>query len=402
MDWLTVLGRIETGDDEQTEIKLDLELERVGPAIAAFANGDGGLLVLGVDDSGALVGIAGDENIVSERLTSFLQNGLNAPIQARLGRNVGPRGWIHWVAIPRQRGFEPLRHSGTVYVRRGRSSVEPSPAELADLYNAFGYIITEERTLPTGSVDDIDVSAFHAYLNRLGINHEAEPRLSIERDLEVRAVLAPLDGNQRPTVYGVMAFGRTPQAFPQTGNFFIQCVSYAGLARDGEVIEVADAKGRLDEQVDRAAGWLAGQSRQEQYAAMGRTDTPLLPPRAVREVIVNAVAHRDYAILGSKVLVERFTDRVEITSPGRFTNGLTSESVRRGGNPRARNQSMTNYLLAMGKMEQRGRGWPIIDAVMLEHNGTRAELDEDRDARWVRVTLWTGTPTQNTAEEADL
>jgi ATP-dependent DNA helicase RecG len=117
----------------------------------------------------------------------------------------------------------------------------------------------------------------------------------------------------------------------------------------------------------------------------------MLPVTAAREVLVNAVAHRDYAIMGSKVLVERFTDRLEVTSPGRLPNGITLASVTRGGNPRTRNQSMMNYLLAMGKMEQRGRGWPIIHSAMQDLNGTTPMIEEDRDARWVRVTLKTAT-----------
>jgi ATP-dependent DNA helicase RecG len=125
------------------------------------------------------------------------------------------------------------------------------------------------------------------------------------------------------------------------------------------------------------------------YRGIERIDIPLLPPKAAREVVVNAVAHRDYAIIGSKILVERFSDRVEFTSPGRLTNGLTPDSVRRGGNPRARNQSITNFLLASGLMEQRGRGWPIIEAALREQGLAAPILEEDREARWVRVTMST-------------
>lgn len=392
MDWLSVLERIEVGEDERTEFKRLVELKAVGRALVAFANGDGGLLVLGVDDDGSILGVQEDAEKMSERLTSFLQNGMSAPVQARLGRYQSPRGWVHWIEVPRQRGFEPLRYSGQVYVRRGRASVEPGAPELAELYNAFGYIVTEERTIATATVDHIDVAAFGDYLERLGLELNAEPRIELADDLRARGAISQLGDELHGTVYGVLAFGKTPQAYPQTQNFFVQCVAYAGQDQAAQVLEVSDAKGRLDEQVDRALGWLAGQARREIYEDGNRVDVPLVPPAAAREVIVNAVAHRDYAIVGSKVLIERFTNRVEITSPGRLPNGMTPESVTRGGNPRARNQSITNFLLAKGKMEQRGRGWPIATRAMREFNGTAPDLDEDRDARWVRVTLWTPEP----------
>ncbi len=149
MIWPQVLERIERGEDEHTEFKRWQGFPRkVAEAMCALANSDGGLLVLGVDDSGQLVGIDADADEVQERLTSLLHTALNAPVRAVLGRHHSANGWIHWLAIRRYRGPEPLRHGSRIYVRRGRSSVEPSPAELQELFNLFGFIITEEQMIP--------------------------------------------------------------------------------------------------------------------------------------------------------------------------------------------------------------------------------------------------------------
>jgi ATP-dependent DNA helicase RecG len=384
-----ILKAIHEGEPDSVEFKRDADLKKIGKAISAFANSDGGILILGVSDDGKVVGIQDNSESLTERITSFLQNGLSAPVQARLGREVLPEGRIHWIEVPRQRGFEPLRYAGNVYVRRARSSVEPGPSELAELYNMFGYIVTEERTVAGVGLDELDLPSFQRYLKRLGLDLEAEPQIAIENDLISRGVLAELGESACATIYGLLAFGKSPQAYSQTQNFFVQCVSYAGKDRAAEVIEVLDAKGQLDEQVRKTLGWLTAQPRREVYRGIERIDIPLLPPKAAREVVVNAVAHRDYAIIGSKILVERFSDRVEFTSPGRLTNGLTPDSVRRGGNPRARNQSITNFLLASGLMEQRGRGWPIIEAALREQGLAAPILEEDREARWVRVTMST-------------
>lgn len=389
MELEAILKTIQGGESHVVEFKRDADLKKIGKALAAFANTDGGILLLGVSDDGKVVGIQDDSETLTERITSFLQNGLSAPVQARLGREMLSEGRIHWIEVPRQRGFEPLRYGGSVYVRRARSSVEPGPSELAELYNMFGYIVTEERTVAGVGVDELDLNSFQSYLKRLGLDIEVEPQIAVEDDLRSRGVLADLGGSACATVYGLLAFGKSPQSYPQTQNFFIQCVSYAGEDRAAEVIEVLDAKGQLDDQVRKTLGWLTAQPRREVYRGIERIDIPLLPPKAAREVVVNAVAHRDYAIMGSKILVEKFSNRVEFTSPGRLTNGLTPDSVRRGGNPRARNQSITNFLLTMGLMEQRGRGWPIIEAALREQGLAPPVLEEDRDARWVRVTMST-------------
>ena len=220
MEWLDVLNRIGAGESEQTEFKRGLgDLSAVGRAVCAFANTEGGVVILGVTDAQEIVGVSEDAERVQERSTSFLQSGCSSPVTARVGRHKDPNGWVHWLEIPRQRGFEPLRYDGRVWVRRGRSSVEPSPIELQDLYNAFGYIFTEERTIQAATAAHIDLQAFRVYLQRSGLDIEDEPQPTDEDDLRNRGVIAELGGTLHPTLYGVLAFGKEPQKYPQTHNF---------------------------------------------------------------------------------------------------------------------------------------------------------------------------------------
>ncbi|MFW6012529.1 MAG: helix-turn-helix domain-containing protein [bacterium] len=176
MDASVLTERIEAGEDRRTELKRGLgDLSAVGKSICALANSEGGVLVLGVDDSGAIVGVREDPESVQERLASFLQTGLSAPVPAGAGRHRHGDRWVHWIEVPRQRGFEPLRYNGRVWARRGRSSVEPSPVELQELYNAFGYILTEERAIQAVGPGDVDLQAFRAFLRALGLDTDAEP-----------------------------------------------------------------------------------------------------------------------------------------------------------------------------------------------------------------------------------
>jgi ATP-dependent DNA helicase RecG len=391
VQWLEVLNRIAAGEDEHTEFKRGLgDLGDVGRTICAFANTRGGTLVLGVDRTGSIVGVREDTDSVQERLTSFLHTGLSGPVSARLGRHEDPSGWVHWIDVPHQRGFEPLRYDGRVWVRRGRSTVEPSASELQELYNAFGYILTEDRYIEAADVGDIDLDAFGSYLRALGLDTREEPQPTAEDDLRNRGVLTKVDERHHPTLYGVMAFGKQAQRYPQTANFWVECVAYVGRDRASDVFLVGEGKGRLDEQIDRAVGWVRGLGRFERYEGLVREDTPLVPEAVLREAVVNAVAHRDYAITGSKILLEVFSDRLEVTSPGTLPNHMTPESVRAGGHPRSRNELMANYLLVMGKMEQRGRGWPVMRRRMRAFNGTEPGLVQDLDGRFVRVTMLVG------------
>ena len=387
MEWPDILRRIESGESDQTEFKSGLDLSSIGSAVCAFANTEGGIVVLGVNNSGEIVGVRNSPETVQERLTAFLQSGCSSPVSASIGSHQDTNGWVHWIEVPRQRSFEPLSYSGRVYVRRARSSVQPSSSELQELYNIFGAIVTEERVIQAATVDEIDVQGFRSYLAGQGLETDQEPQPDAESDLRNRNVIADLGGVFHPTLYGLIAFGKGPQRYPQTGNFRVECVAYYGEDRASDVLQVADGRGTLDEQVKRSVGWFLGLGRFESYVGLVREDRWLLPEAAIREALVNAVVHRDYAITGSKVMLEVFSDRVDVSSPGSLPNHMSVESVRAGGVPRSRNELMANYMVVRRLMEQRGRGWPVMRKAMREFNGTEPGLEHDAQGRSVKVTF---------------
>lgn len=392
MDWLDVLARIERGEDDQTEFKSELDLRAVGKAVCAFANSRGGIVILGVNDAQKIVGVSMAVEKVQERLTTFLQQGCSSQLFAHLGWHKDPDGVVHWIEVPPQRGFEPLQYGGRVFVRRGRSSVQPSPVEIQDLYNTFGHVLTEERVIQDAGASDVDMDAFRKFLQKQGLDIDAEPQPSDTDDLRNRHVLADLGGELHPTLYGILAFGKRPQKYPQTRNFVIDCAVYGGDDRASDVLLVSKVAGRIDEQVKGSVDWFSSLGRLELYRGLIREDRHLLPLKALRESLVNAVAHRDYTITGSKILLEVFAQHVDVTSPGGLPNHMSVESVRAGGLPRSRNEWMAHYMVEMGLMEQRGRGWPIMRKEMCQFNGTEPDIVQESDGSSVRVRFRMGSP----------
>jgi ATP-dependent DNA helicase RecG len=388
LTWPEVAARIARGEDPVTEFKLWPAFpDKVAVALAAMANSEGGLVLLGVADDGSLVGVPEAPESVRERLTTLLQSGLSAPLGATLGHQEVEGRHLHWVQVPKVRGPEPLRRNGRVYVRRGRSSAEPSPSELQELFNVFGFVVTEEQVVPGTTVDDVDVPSFRRFLERQGFDTNDEPQPSLTADLHTRMVTQPFAGQEGLTVYGALCFAKDPQSSLPLRHAFIDLVAYAGDDRADEVILRGEAKGRLDEQVLRAIGWLKVLGIQERYEGPVRHDTLVVPERAFREAVVNAVVHRDYALTGSSVLVEVFTNRVDIISPGTLPNHMTEATVLAGAAPRARNQFLVHHLLVSGLMERRGRGFPTMRREMRAFNGTEPRLVNAEDGRFVRVTL---------------
>ena len=389
MEWSDVSRRIETGEDARTEFKRGLgDFSAVGRTLCAFANGDGGLLVLGVDDSGSIVGVRQDPETVQERLTSFLHSGCGRPVTAECRRHRTDEGWVHWVDVRRhQRGYEPFNVGGRFWIRRGRSSAMPSASELQELFNAFGLVLTEQQTVSSATVRDIDLDAFRSFMRAQGKRMEQGPQPDIDNDLRNASVCDWLDQVLRPTLYGLMVFGRDPQGHHRTISLFVQCAAYAGADRASDVLSAGEAKGRLDEQVIRSMGWFRSLGRREVYRGLHRTDIPLVPEEVLREALVNAVIHRDYALAGSQVLLEVFDDRIDVTSPGTLPNHMTVEQARSGGAPRSRNEMMANAMVVRQLMERRGRGWLLMRHAMRGFNGTEPELVNDEGGRFVRATF---------------
>lgn len=114
MELEAILKTIQGCECQVVEFNDDADLEKVGEAVASFANTVGGILILGVSDDGKIIGVQDDSETLTMRLTSYLQNGFSAPVQARLGHTILPEGRIHWIEVSRQLG-EPLRYNGTVY-----------------------------------------------------------------------------------------------------------------------------------------------------------------------------------------------------------------------------------------------------------------------------------------------
>ena len=177
-------------------------------------------------------------------------------VHAYLGRHKDPKGWVHWIDVPPQRGLEPMQYDGRIWVRRGQNSVGPSAVELMEIYNAFGVIFTEERTIRTATVFDMDMGIFRTYLQRQGLDILTEPQPDHNGDLRNRGALASSDGKLYPTLYGVLAFGMQPQKHPHMGDFIVECVTYTGTDRSSDVLVTTKSAGRIDDQVQRSMDWL--------------------------------------------------------------------------------------------------------------------------------------------------
>ncbi len=345
----------------------------------------GWYVIIGVSNEGQITGVAEAPILFAEKLKDILHTGFNFPISAFLKHAQIGQHWLHWIEITKYRGPESITYQKRIYVRRGSASVEPSPHEKQELFNIFGSILKEEQIVPPAGLADINSTKFKDYLSRFQIDVFSDPQPSLENDLLNREVLTRQFGETHATVYGLLCFGFNPQQYLPFAVVELSVCN--GLTRGDDVLFSRTCGGTISDQIDSAVAAFRELYRFENFSALVREDSFLLPLGALREVIANAVVHRDYGITASKILVDIFRDRIEVASPGELPNSLTPEKVLSGGVIRSRNEKIANYLLAMGLVESRGRGIPRVRKLMREFNGTDLELENNRDVRFVRARL---------------
>ena len=94
---------------------------------------------------------------------------------------------------------------------------------------------------------------------------DTEPQPATDEDLRAGGIADDFDGELRPTLYGLMLFGKDPQAYSHTRSLFVQCAAYDGADRAAEVLSAGEGKGRIEEQLQRAIGWFRSLAQLGQF-----------------------------------------------------------------------------------------------------------------------------------------
>ncbi|MBN9688599.1 MAG: putative DNA binding domain-containing protein [Verrucomicrobia bacterium] len=374
-----LLDKIRLGEDSVLELKtVTFKGQKVdGPGrseladeLAALANSNGGVLVLGVDDvTREILGIPLDrldtiEALVREVCNDSIQPSLTAEIiRMELPDSGGTNRAIIKVDVPQSLFVHKTSHG---YFRRLGSSKREMPTDLlirlGQQRSQTRIIRFEEQPVPNTTVADLSVPLYERFTSR---SNEPGETVLLKRNLLRRDE----SGNIRASVAGVLMCSEFPDKH-LTGAF-IEAVRYRGKLQDSNYQHDAQQiRGPLDEQIRQAMLFLKRNQTIAANKEPHRIEKPQFSERAVFEAVVNAVAHRDYSIYGSKIRFFIFDDRLELYSPGALPNTVTVESLPL--RQATRNELITSLLAecpvpgVAGNvqrtyyMEKRGDGVPII------------------------------------------
>ena len=365
-----LLEIISNGESSKVEFKLDdVHPTVLSEEIVAFANFEGGTILIGVDDFGELKGCTRAD--IEEFVVNICRNNVRPSMIPIIEKITVDKKNIVAVSIPRgDTAYSTNR--GLYYIRVGSTKQVPTQQELLRLFQKRNMLQFDETPVIKASANSIDKEKVDSYLAELGqspLNDKDDKAL--ERELINLSILLDVDNTLYPSLGGILAFGKNPQKYFPSYN--IQCGAYKGENFLSDTVREKDLKGTLDELIEDAVAFLKLTMPQNQILERGikRKDEYLYPVEALREGIVNAVSHRDYTISGTAVRLFLFSNRLEIRSPGGLSNTLTLENIQY--RQFTRNQMIASFLAGYGYMERRGKG--ILRMIKLcEQNSIKCEL----------------------------
>lgn len=373
LDENEIRQRLRLGEDSRTEFKefefrgnrpVRPDRRSIADELAAFANARGGAMFCGVTDDGEVKGMTrGQMDALEELIVNLCTDAVKPSIEVTTSRAEIDGRALLLVQVPA--GYALHDSPGGSFRRLGSSKRRMTSDEglrLAQRRSQARFLWFDEQPVPGTGFGTLDEELWGPLLSAEGA---ADPKLALEK---MGLLTRDEGGVRRATVAGVLLCSAAPEEW--LPNACISATQYRGVDRASGQLDAQTITGPLQRQIAEAVKFAVRNMRVGAHKQPARVDLPQYSERALFEAIVNAVAHRDYSIRGSRIRLSMFADRVEINSPGALPNNLTVESM--ASRQATRNQTLASMLgrMPVGKilgsggrqffMERRGDGVPTI------------------------------------------
>ncbi len=358
---------IKTGEGYNLEFK-----EKIGSnldkEICAFANANGGKIILGVENSGNVIGFK-------------LSNSSASKIQS-IARNMDPNFNVdietieNMAVINIEEGKnKPYSVGGKFYLRIGANSQQMQRDEIREFFQKEGLVLFDEKPNTKFDLDkDFNMTSFKEFLRLANITDNQDHK-SILKNLSL------MEGRKMKNA-GVIFFCKNVRKFFLQGD--VTCVLYEGTSKTN-IIDHKMFEKNLLSNFENAYKYILSKLNTNYIIKQKRTEKLELPKEAIREALINAIVHRDYFSAGH-VQVDIFIDRLEISNPGGLVSGLSEEDFGKVSLPR--NPLLMDLMLRANNVERVGSGIKRIKDAMKEY-GLRVEFIKTKFFRVVfkRKTL---------------
>ncbi|MBI5568105.1 MAG: putative DNA binding domain-containing protein [Chloroflexi bacterium] len=343
---------LKAGPGQLVEYLPDLDVARLAMTLVAFANGDGGTIVVGVDVNGKPNGSVYPEDVEGVLRRAEMQ--CRPPIHTGWEQIDLAGASVVAVTVSRTGELHSLA-DGRVVIRMGAENRALGGEAIRQLAASKSSGDYEAEAMPGAKRSDLDDETIAEYTAK---RIERQRRSITASPDELLREIGAIDDRGEPTVAGVLLFCKNPQQFlPQSSLVFVKFIGTeprgeGGLPGYGRREEIGGPLARVIEtawsvvrEEMRVGAVVKGLEREE------LTEYPLF---AVREALVNAVCHRDYRLKGRRIEIRMFSDRMEVISPGGLPGFITVDNLVE--EHFSRNPRLVSGLFQWGYIEELGLG----------------------------------------------
>lgn len=355
--------------------------DTLAQCLVAMANSDGGQIVLGVDSGQATH--RGVDPAWADECLRVAQTRTSPHIQVSWQEEEVPGGTLIILQVSPTDQLHSLL-DGRILVRAGsvnRIVLGPELHSMLRSQTTSG----EDALVPSASAADLDFDQLDAFRRQWRRTSLAPRDEALNRFLGVLGVQEP---QQVPTMAGLLLFGSGPQFhIPQARITFVNFKALPGQEenRDGHrYTRREEITGTAPQQIARA--WELVRNEMDMHSVvtgLEREDRTEYPLSVVREVLVNAVAHRDYSLTGRAIEIRMYDGYLEVSSPGSLPAHITVDNML--DEHFSRNPNLVTGLYHLGLIEELGLGIDLIYNVLAQHGHLPPEFDANEHR--VRVRL---------------
>ncbi len=364
------------------------------PLSASANRTGGGVLLFGLDESKdfSIIGV-GDAQRLQEEITHLASAEMEPALRPHFlideidGETVAAVEIDEIPAAQKPCFYKQAGLPKGAYLRVGNTNRQMTEYEVFGYLSGRGQPTYDEEIIAAATIKDLDGRLLDEYLTRLRQTRPGAGFLDGERDEALaRLHIVARDGeNVRPTLAGLLMFGKYPQEFlPQLMITFVQYYGTTPEEKTPQGARFMDSRrfeGPIPEMIRQAETYVLGAMRKAVLIdGVFRREVPEYPREALREALANAIAHRDYSpyVRGSYIQIRMFANRLKIQSPGGLFGNVTIENLEEEHS--TRNARLMRMMEDMHVVENRGSGIRAMLQAMREANLEPPRFDDRRSS----------------------
>lgn len=345
---MNIINIIAKGENKNTEFKSQTpSSEKIAKTLIAFANGSGGKLIIGVTDDKDIIGFDGDLQNEMDKVSNIVHDLIHPALLPEIySYNVDGKILLIIEVFPSQIKPHYIKSIGKLdgtFIRVGATNKKADIEYIQELERQRLNISYDEDICIDDSIKIDSKELLQTLTENLGKSITVNDLTNLK--LIKTANYKSSYTNSAPIILGLFEHVR------------IKCARFKGDNMD-IFIDQKEFTGDLFSQLENTMNFLLTHINLEGKVGddfITRIDEYEIPPEALREVVINAIIHRNYNMSGSDIKVAVFDSKIEITSPGAFPKGITVDDVV-SGRSEIRNKVIVRLFKEAKKIEQWGRG----------------------------------------------